>query len=232
MNHTDFKTHKLNKNEIIPGTVWLLFETLFFASLLQVLNGLLPTPLPQTEVNFIFFAVNFTAVAWIFRRFWIAQIRLLPEVVGKVLLTAVVGFAVYWVLNFLSAQIIFTLDSNFTSVNDKTIQTLVAEDYTLMFVGTVILAPIAEECLFRGLIFRGIYDHSPVFAWIVSILLFALVHILGYAGTYPFHTLVLCFVQYLPAGICLAGAYRFSGSVFCPILIHSAVNLIGMMSLR
>jgi membrane protease YdiL (CAAX protease family) len=62
--------------------------------------------------------------------------------------------------------------------------------------------------------------------------LFALVHILGYIGFYPFEMLLLCFVQYLPAGICLAAAYRLSGSLLSPILIHALVNLLAMLSLR
>jgi membrane protease YdiL (CAAX protease family) len=232
MNHTDFQTHFLNRKEKIFGTCWLIFQTLFFATFLQVLNLLLPTPLPQTEVNLVFFVVNFTAVALIFRRYLWAQIRLVPEVFDKVLCFAITGFAAYMVMNFLLMQVLFALNPDFTSVNDVTIQKLAAEDYAIMFFGTVLLAPITEETLFRGLAFRGVYDHSPVLAWILSVTLFALVHILGYIGFYPFEMLLLCFVQYLPAGICLAAAYRLSGSLLSPILIHALVNLLAMLSLR
>lgn len=232
MNSSDFNSHPLTRKEKILGALWLLFETIFFAALLQGLNSLLKTPLPQTEINFIFFAVNFTAVAIIFRRYLLGQLRLLPNVAGKVLFVALPGFVAYWLLNFLLAQALFALDPGFTSVNDVTIQTLVAEDYALMFLGTVILVPIAEECLFRGLVFRGVYDCSPVLAWVLSVVLFSAVHITGYIGAYPFKTILLCFVQYIPAGICLAGAYRISGSILSPILIHAMVNLVGMISLR
>ena len=232
MNHTDFQTHSLNRKEKLFGTCWLVFQSLFFATLLQVLNLLLPTPLPQTEVNLVFFVVNFTAVALIFRRYLWAQIRLVPEVFDKVLCFAITGFAAYTAISFLLMQILFALDPGFTSVNDVTIQNLVAEDYAIMFFGTVILAPVTEEILFRGLVFRGVYDRSPILAWILSVTLFALVHILGYIGAYPFKTLLLCFLQYLPAGICLAGAYRLSGSLLSPVLIHALVNLLAMLSLR
>ena len=101
-----------------------------------------------------------------------------------------------------------------------------------MFLGSVILVPITEECLFRGLVFRGVYDRSPILAWVLSIVLFSSVHIISYLGTYPAETILLCFVQYIPAGVCLAGAYRLSGSLLSPILIHALVNLLGMMALR
>ena len=232
MKHTDFQNHSLNRKEKLFGTCWLVFQTLFFATLLQVLNLLLPAPLPQTDVNFVFFAVNFTAVILIFRRYRWAQIRLVPEILDKVLCFAITGFAAYMAMNFLLMQVLFALDPGFTSVNDVTIQKLVAEDYAIMFFGTVLLAPITEEILFRGLVFRGVYDRSSVLAWILSVLLFCAIHIIGYIGAYPWQTILLCFVQYLPAGICLAGAYRLSGSLLSPILIHALVNLLAMLSLR
>jgi membrane protease YdiL (CAAX protease family) len=232
MNHTDFKTHCLNPKEKIIGTVWLVFQTSFFAMLLQWLNTLLPAPLPQTEINLIFFSVNFTAIAIIFRQYLWAQIKLIPEIFEKIFSITVSGFAVYWALKTLLTQVLFALEPDFTNVNDVAIQNLIAENYAIMFVGTVILAPITEEMLFRGLVFRGLYDHTPGLAWVFSVALFALIHILGYIGAYPFKTLLLCFLQYLPAGICLAAAYRLSGSLLCPILIHALVNLAAMLSLR
>ena len=180
MNHTDFKTHCLNPKEKIIGTVWLVFQTSFFAMLLQWLNTLLPAPLPQTEINLIFFSVNFTAIAIIFRQYLWAQIKLIPEIFEKIFSITVSGFAVYWALKTLLTQVLFALEPDFTNVNDVAIQNLIAENYAIMFVGTVILAPITEEMLFRGLVFRGLYDHTPGLAWVFSVALFALIHILGY----------------------------------------------------
>lgn len=222
----------MTRQEKAFGTLWLLFETLFFATLLQILNSLLPTPLPQSEVNFVFFSVNFTAVVWIFRRYLWAQIRLIPDVAEKVLLVAAPGYLIYRLLNLLLVQVLFALNPDHFSINDVTIQGLVEEDYFLMFLGSVILVPITEETLFRGLVFRGLYDHSPILAWVLSVVLFSAVHVVGYIGAYPIETILLCFAQYIPAGVCLAGAYRLSGALLSPILIHALVNLVGMMSLR
>lgn len=232
MKHTDFKTHALNREEKVFGICWMIFQILLFPTLLQALNTLLPTPLPQTEVNLVFFCVNFVAVAILFRHYLWAQIRLVPEVIERIVFVAVAGLMAYWALNFLLMQILFALHPDFTSVNDVSIQELVAEDYTIMFFGSVILVPVTEETLFRGLVFRGLYDRSPLLARILSVTLFSLIHILGYIGAYPFETLLLCFVLYIPAGICLAEAYRLSGSLLSPILIHALVNLVSMLSLR
>lgn len=232
MNMSVFKSHRLSRQEKLWGTGYLLFEALLMAKLLQYFNLLLPAPLPQAEVNVLFFAINFVAVLIIFRSYLRQLLLQLPEVAWNVLFVTAPGFLAYWLCNILLSQLIISIYPNFSSINDQTIQTLVAENFPLMFLGTVILVPVAEEFLFRGLLFRGVYDHSPLMAWIGSIALFSAIHITGYIGSESPLTLLLCFVRYIPAGVCLAGAYRLSGSLLAPILIHTMVNFVGMMSLR
>ncbi len=232
MNNTDFLSHPLSRHEKLFGTAWLIFETLLFSPLLQLLNLLLPTPLPQADVNFLFFAVNFAVAVLVLHSFLLGQLETALHHTGKVLTAAIVGFAAYWVLNFLVSGLILSLDPGFSSINDDAVAELAAENFPLIFFGTVVLVPVAEECLFRGIVFRGIYDRSHILAWIVSAGLFALVHVIGYFGSAAPLTLLLCFLQYIPAGICLAASYRLSGSILSPILIHAAVNFVGMMILR
>ena len=232
MNISNFKTHGLTRRERIWGFCYLLFELILLSALLRGLNQLLPTPLPRAEVNFLFFTINLVTVLVIFREYLWKQLRQLPELCWNVVFTTIPGIFAYFLVNILMGQVIFALDPQFTSINDAGIVQMVEENYTLMFIGTVLLVPIAEECLFRGLVFRGLYDRNVVLAWVASVLLFAAIHVTGYIGTQPPLTLLLCFVQYLPAGLCLAGAYRLSGSLISPILIHALVNLIGMISLR
>ena len=232
MRNSDFLSSALTRQEKLYGTVWLAFETLLFSRLLQVLNTLLPAPLPQAEINFIFFLVNFMVVAVLFGGYLWSQVKQVSDLIGKIFPTAIAGFMTYWVANFLLMQVLLTLNPEHFSINDVTIQNLVAEDYWLMFLGAVVLVPITEECLFRGLLFRGLYDRSPILAWVASTALFSAVHIINYIGAYPFDTILLCFVQYIPAGVCLAGAYRLSGSLLSPILIHALVNFVGMLALR
>jgi len=232
MKISDFKSHFLSQREMRWGLCYFLFESLCLSGLLQALNALLPKSLPQLEVNFLFFLINFLLVGFLFRSYLLQQVKLLPDVFEKVILVTPPAFVLYWLSNFLMTQALLAMDEGFYSINDVTIRQMVSEDYTLMLLGTVIFVPVAEECLFRGLLFRGLYDRSPVLGWLVSVAAFSAVHILGYIGTYPPLTLLLCFVQYVPAGICLAGAYRLSGSIFAPILLHALVNLLGMLVLR
>ena len=86
--------------------------------------------------------------------------------------------------------------------------------------------------MFRGLIFRSLYGKSPWAAYIVSIIAFAMVHIVGYIGSYSPLEIVLAVLQYLPAGLCLAWSYTKAETIFAPILIHAAVNYITINGLR
>jgi membrane protease YdiL (CAAX protease family) len=108
---------------------------------------------------------------------------------------------------------------------------MVQENATLMNIGTVLLVPIAEELLYRGLVFRSIHSKSRVWAYVISILVFAALHVVGYIGMYePMH-LFVCLLQYLPAGFCLAWAYERADTIWAPILIHVSVNQMAMMSM-
>jgi len=82
------------------------------------------------------------------------------------------------------------------------------------------------------LIFRELYGKSRWAAYLVSIAAFAAVHIIGYLRVYSPMELLLSFLQYLPAGLCLAWSYAKSDTIFAPILIHTAVNAIGISAMR
>jgi len=67
--------------------------------------------------------------------------------------------------------------------------------------GTVLLVPVAEESLFRGLVFRPLYNRKPWMGYLASSLLFASIHVVGYIGRFDALTLLLCLVQPLQYGL-------------------------------
>ena len=116
--------------------------------------------------------------------------------------------------------------------NDNAIGTMVQENRALMILGAVVLAPVAEELLFRGVVFGGLFNRRPVMAYVLSTVCFSAIHVVGYIGLFSWDILALCFLQYLPAGICLAWSYARSGSILTPILIHTLVNAMGVAIMR
>ena len=90
---------------------------------------------------------------------------------------------------------------------------------TVLAIAVVIVAPIAEEVFFRGLIYRAIGGmYSPLWGMIISGLLFGLFH---------FNLGVL--VPFSLIGILLAWGFQSSGSLFVPMMVHFVINSISFV---
>ena len=87
-------------------------------------------------------------------------------------------------------------------------------------------APIVEEALFRGLFFAPLYRKVPILAYVVSTVLFSAIHVVGAIGTLDALSILLCFIQYLPAGIALGFVYQRTGNIIGPMLLHFMINFL------
>ena len=232
MTKNNFLRISLTPKEVRWGIRYLLFQIVFLPTLLNTLNWILPFSLNATQQNFLFFCANFVAAILIFRRYLLEFLQPdIPEAI-RIGVFALLLFGLYWGATTLLTKAFSVLDPDFVNLNDQSITQMTESNYYLMFIGTVFLAPVAEECFHRGLIFRGLYTRSALLAFAVSTALFSAIHVIQYVGTLSPLSLLFSFLQYIPAGLCLAGAYRLSGSLICPILIHMAVNAMGMLALR
>ncbi len=222
----------LSANETICGWIYLLFQLFLLPSLLNAANDMLPHPLSTAELNFAFFFLNFLVILWIFHDFLGNSFRQVTQHPIYVLEAVILGTVFYYACTWLVNWGIHLLAPGFANANDASISGMYYGSSFLMTLGTVILVPPVEECLYRGLIFRRLYPRNKLVAYAASMIAFALIHVLGYIGTYS--PLYLCFavLQYLPAGFCLAWAYTRGGTIFAPIFIHAIVNAYGIYGMR
>ena len=130
------------------------------------------------------------------------------------------------------ALVTMRLMPSFFNVNDAAIGQSIRQSFWVMAVGTVLLAPVAEELLYRALLFGAVHRKSRLLAYILSILVFCGIHVVGYIGSYSPTLLAVCFLQYLPGGLVLAWAYEKSGNILTSIAIHMAINAIGTFAMR
>ena len=222
----------LTKSETIWGIGYLIFEILFLPAILTVAMVLLGLKANLAKVNFAYYCINLMAVLVIFRRFLLQNLDVAAARPGMVVRGVLFGMARYMILTTLAGALILQLAPDFMNANDAAISGMVDDNLLLMGLGTIVLVPPVEECLFRGLIFRNLHDRSRVLAYIVSTVCFAAVHLLGYLTVYTPTELLAAFLQYVPAGLCLGWAYERSGTIFAPILIHSMVNAMGIYTMR
>jgi membrane protease YdiL (CAAX protease family) len=150
---------------------------------------------------------------------------------GRSIITYLKALALYWVSSILISHIILYLDPSFANVNDENIASLADQNYPLMTIGAVLLVPIVEETLYRGVVFGKLYQKNIPLAYCVSITVFSALHVVEYIGVYPSFKLLLCFLQYIPAGLFLAWSYVKSDTIWVPIFIHMTLNLIGMLAM-
>ena len=212
------------RDETIVGWCWYGFQMVVLGSLLTGLNGLLRVPMSQAEVNFTYFLLNFLATVWIFHKYlesnW-KTVKTHPILFSQ---AVVLGLVAYWLSFWALSWAIRQLDPGFINRNDASISGLRHGSFYLTMLGTVLLAPVAEECVYRGLVFRNLYPISKVAAFIVSMAAFSAVHIVSFLGLYTPLQLVLAFLQYLPAGLWLAWCYTKSGSIYGPLAMHMLIN--------
>lgn len=224
--------HCLSSSETLNGFLYLAFTLLCLPSLLRWCNSQLSPSLSTAELNFLYYLLNFLAVLLIFHSFLGHSLRQVTQHPAYFCQAVILGLAAYYACFYAVDWIMDLITPGFSNYNDAAIADMSRGSYFLMLIGTVILVPPVEECFYRGLIFRNLYGKSHWAAYLVSMITFAAIHILGYLGLYTPLELIMAVLQYLPAGLCLAWAYIKSGTIFAPIVIHACINYLSIQRLR
>ena len=103
---------------------------------------------------------------------------------------------------------------------------MVLQNRYVMLAISVVLAPVIEETLLRGLVFGSIRAASRPMAYITSIFIFTMMHNWQYFGLYPFGSMLLSCLAYVPASAALCWTYEKAGTIWAPITIHAIINAI------
>jgi len=108
----------------------------------------------------------------------------------------------------------------------QTVQLLMASDDTLSLLliglGAIVFAPLGEEILFRGFLYRNFRDSmSRPLAIVLSGVIFGLVHM------HPGY-----FIPLTGIGIALALLYEWTGSLWVPVLAHAAFNAVTLVQVH
>jgi len=222
----------MTRQESLCGFIYMAFQFVFLPSLLYAVNGLLKNPMNTAELNFLYYFINFIAMLALFHSFLGNSAAYAWRHMAQLCQAVILGLAAYYVCFHAVDRTVSLLMPGFANQNNASVFSMLGQNRFLMLLGTVILVPPFEECIFRGLIFRNLYGKSHAAGYIVSILVFALVHIVGFLGSYSPLEILMAVLQYLPAGLCLAWSYTKADTIFAPIFIHAAVNYITINGIR
>jgi membrane protease YdiL (CAAX protease family) len=141
----------------------------------------------------------------------------LPAIFGGIF--AIIGIAI------LSSELNNILNHYFPIPTDsKIIDTLMQDDLLGVFITVLLVAPIVEEMLFRGIILEGLARHYKLAtAVLTSSILFALVHL-------PVGVIVALNIFFL--ALFLAWVRLESGSLLLCVICHATFNAIPFVTTR
>jgi hypothetical protein len=137
------------------------------------------------------------------------------------------GFWIY-LLNFAVALLYYYAIREVPNPNDAQVYDMLLENSHATVVIAVLLGPLVEETIFRGLIFGGIRKKNRLLAYAVSSLLFGLLHIWQFAVIYSDWSLLILILQYIPPALGLAWCYEKSGTIWSSVLLHMFINGLSM----
>ncbi|MDD3347782.1 type II CAAX endopeptidase family protein [Oscillibacter sp.] len=213
---------------VIFFVIYLLVLPFATSPLFRLAARLLGVTISPALQNAIYYYVLFAVTVIIFHGFLGRTTRHLADHLGGACRTFLVGLIALYGLNELVYRLTRLLVGNHTNLNDTAISAQIdtAPHMTLLIV--VFLAPFVEEVLFRGLVFGNLKEKSRLVAYVVSCLLFALLHVWQFAVVKQDATYFLLMIQYLVPGLVLAWVYEHSGTLWTAVALHAATNALSV----
>lgn len=213
---------------VVLLVVYLIVLPLAAEPMLHVLGGLLGTTFSAAARSLIYYGLLFVVTLLIFHQFLGRTTRNLANNLGTACRSALVSFVALYGLNELAYRLTRLIAAAGTNLNDAPISAQVWDAPRVTQLIIVFLAPFVEEALFRGLVFGNLKHKSRAAAYLVSCLLFALLHTWQFAVVSPDVTHFLLLMQYLVPGAVLAWAYESSGTLWTAIAVHAAANALNL----
>ena len=211
-----------------PGVLVLLLLVLVLASIFTAPFGTDATALliGEGELTFLGAAVLLVAtqtalllVSWflVFRPGALAALPSLPGNDPGGAVRAGLGWGVLaWLgATLVSAGVVWVLEQvGFRAQPQAAVRAIQLVDPWLVILAVAMLAPIAEEIFFRGVVFNAwLREGGRRWAYLGSSVLFAAIHIS-----------VVTLLPIFLLGLALAWVYERKGNLLAPIAMHAAVN--------
>lgn len=230
----------MNKTLITPEKKELLLGipcwAMYFLILPVALAILFLTVFPEEPVwavdmtNILTFGIGFILVLLVFRKFLYRSLETVRKRWGRLLFAAMIAF---FARNFMTNMVYFLIVSfgiTQEMLNDVAVDEMTRRMPAAMGLCTVLLVPVTEELLVRGMIFAPLHKKSRLLAYIVSTVVFGGLHVIAYFKIQSPILLLVSFLIYIPSGIVLGMMYERTGSIYGPITLHILINGVAMLA--
>ena len=225
----------MNRTERVAGTifflVYLLVMPLLATRIFDLLEVVLDTTINDSLRNVLYYYTLFAVTVLLFHSYLAHTSGRFLDNLNRSLSTMLLGLLVFYGANELLFRVCNVLFNSRTNLNDMTIAAQVASAPRMTALIVVLLAPFVEEVLFRGLVFGNLRRKSAAVGYLVSCLLFALLHVWQFAVVNRDITYFLLMLQYLVPGLVLAWVYDRTGTLWTSIGLHAAANALSAWTL-
>ena len=184
-----------------------------------------PHVLSGAQLNLIYYLTSAVLTFVFLGKFLRTQFDPLVDRLWGNFVTFLFGWAIYFVLAFFVGLVMTWLGISGGNPNNAAVNDMLNEERNIIIVMTVILAPIVEECIFRGGFFCAFYRKNRYVAYVLSIVLFSVYHVWQYAFAAQDVSYLLYAISYIPASFVLCWVYEKSGSIWTSIFFHMSFNL-------
>ena len=228
---TTYMTYGEQIAGVVFFVIYLLVLPFVTNPLFDLAGRLLAVSISAAMRDVLYYYILFAVTIIIFHGFLARTSRHLMDNLGGACKTAAVGLVGLYGLNELVYRLTNLIFTNRTNLNDTTISAQIDDAPHMTLLIVIFLAPFVEEVLFRGLVFGNLKSRSRALAYVVSCLLFALLHVWQFAVVNQDITYFLLMIQYLVPGLVLAWAYDHSGTLWASIGLHAAANALSVWTI-
>lgn len=221
---------QLTRKEQIRGLIFFGLYFLVFPALKMVVEwffdhffGLYLSEAMSATVYYYIMGILTVLVFWSFLK---NGLTILTDFLPENLLAFATGLVGAGVLHLLVSLLPWPMDNP----NPVSWAEQYAYSPAATIVIVVVLMPLIDEVLFRGLVFGSLRRFSRPLAWVCSVLLFMIYSVWTFAVAYgDARYLVLAF-QYLPMALALTWCYDRGGSIWSAAVLHAVLDAITLFN--
>lgn len=175
---------------------------------------------PVAEMNIVYYAMLFALSLLVFWTFLRHAFTLLLDWLPENCFAFFTGLLGAGVLHFLVYLIPLPVQD--PAQGQYLQEYLLSPAATTLLV--VVLIPLVEEILFRGLLFGSLRRGSRWLAYVVAVLVYAFAGVWRFALDLGDPRYLLLAVRYLPMSLALCWCYDNGGSIWSAVALHMAIS--------
>lgn len=226
----DFE-HGMSRLEIILAFVWFPFHWFIVPAAATVAVIIITVSYDAVLIEFICKLADVVYLFIVLRRYLRRAFDGFLDNLKHSFSSAGIAYVIIYVLSiFATFAVNMIIGDAEANPNEEAWSQLQLDNPAMILVITVVLAPIGEECMFRGALFGTLRRKSRWLAYAVTVVVFSSAHVIQYVVLYGDWSMTVYLLQYIPMAIGLAWCYERSGTIWSPIILHVGINALAMLA--